>query len=321
MCGPSSCATTLDGSCASTELGSALAPRGGHAGRVDPLRWTDDLPPLRAPLLVTAFEGLFDVGGAATGALASLRSSNALPVGEIDADPFFDFTERRPVVRIDDDGRRVIDWPTNRIHILTNASGARDLVLSDGVEPHLMWRTFSETIHDVAVAVDAAMVITLGAMIAEIPHTRPPTITGSTTDPDLATLMRLDQPSYQGPTGVIGVLHQHLEAQGVPAVSLRVAVPHYVSGTPNPKASRALLERFERVTGVRTPWASLDQDARDWETRVDAAMQDDDEVALYVRRLEERYDRSTAAALPDADDLAAEFERFLRQQGNEGETL
>ena len=284
---------------------------------MDPLRWTDDLPPLRAPLLVTAFEGLFDVGGAATGALTSLRNREAVPIGEIDADPFFDFTERRPVVRIDDEGRRVIDWPTNRIHILAGASDSRDLVLIDGVEPHLRWRTFSETIHEVAVAVDAAMVITLGAMVAEIPHTRPPTITGSTTDPELARLMRLDQPSYQGPTGVIGVLHQHLESQGVPAVSLRVAVPHYVSGAPNPKASRALLERFERVTGVRTRWAGLDREAQEWAQRVDAAMEDDDDVARYVRRLEERYDRRTEAAIPDGDDLAAEFERFLRQQGDD----
>ena len=284
---------------------------------MDPLRWTASVPDLRAPLLVTAFEGLFDVGGAATGALASLRRGDTTPIGEIDADPFFDFTERRPTVRIGDDGRRVIDWPGNQIHTLPGAPDSRDLVLIEGVEPHLLWRTFSETIHRVAVAVDAAMVITLGAMVAEVPHTRPPSITGSTTDAELAALMRLDQPSYQGPTGVIGVLHQHLEAEGVPAVSLRVAVPHYVSGAPNPKASRALLERFERITGVATGWSDLDEEARDWEGRVNAAMEDDDDITHYVRRLENRYDQRTEAAMPDGDDLAAEFERYLRHQGDD----
>ena len=281
---------------------------------MDELRWTAAQPDLRAPLLVTAFEGLFDVGGAATGAVQALRRGPTVELGSIDADPFFDFTELRPTVRIADDGRRVIDWPENRIDALPLPDESRDLVVLDGVEPHLMWRTFSRAVATVAERVGAAMVITLGAMIAEVPHTRPPTITGSTTDPDLARAMRLDQPSYQGPTGVIGVLHHHLEEVGVPAVSLRASVPHYVSGSPNPKASRALLERFERVTGVRTRWADLDDEAREWEARVDAAMEEDDDVVHYVRRLEERFDQRTQAEIPDADDLAAEFERFLRQQ-------
>ena len=179
----------------------------GHAGLVTVLQWTADLPSLRSPILVTAFEGLFDVGGAATGAIESLRGTGGIEVGVIDADPFFDFSERRPEIRIADDGRRVIDWPDHRIHVLALPDQSRDLVLVEGVEPHLLWRTFSDAITEVATAVDAAMVVTFGAMIAEVPHTRPPTITGSTTDADLAAVMRLDRPSYQGPTGVIGVLH------------------------------------------------------------------------------------------------------------------
>ena len=151
-------------------------------------------------------------------------------------------------------------------------------------------------------------------MIAEVPHTRPPTITGSTTDADLAAVMRLDRPSYQGPTGVIGVLHERLERAGIPAVSLRASVPHYVSGSPNPKASGALLERFERITGLPTSWADLEDEARAWERRVNQAMADDDDVTGYVRRLEEHYDRRAESSIPNADDLAAEFERFLRQQ-------
>ena len=278
------------------------------------VRWTADLPPLRSPILVTAFEGLFDVGGAATGAVESLRGTGATQVGHIDGDEFFDFTEHRPTIRLSDDGRRRIEWPDHRVHTLELDDEARDLVLVDGIEPHLRWRGFSDAVATIAETVEAAMIVTFGAMIAEVPHTRPPTITGSTTDPDLAAVMRLDQPSYQGPTGVIGVLHEHLERRGIPAVSLRASVPHYVSGSPNPKASQALLERFERITGLPTEWASLDVEAREWEARVDEAMADDDDVVAYVRNLERRYDQRTESTLPNADDLAAEFERFLRQQ-------
>lgn len=281
---------------------------------MEQLIWNDEAAPnLRRPILVTAWDGLFDVGGAATGAVEVLRGGTATRVGHVDADEFFDFNERRPHVRLDDDGRREIVWPHNDIYALPLDGRDRDLVLMDGVEPHLRWRTFVDAVVEVIRRYNVKMVVTLGAMIAEIPHTRPPAITGSTTDAELADLMRLDRPTYQGPTGVVGALHEHLDRIGVPAVSLRASVPHYVSGAPNPKASRALLERFERVTGLPTRWADLDAAAREWEARVDEAMADDDDIAHYVRRLEERYDTQTASSIPNADDLAAEFERYLRQ--------
>ena len=272
---------------------------------------------LRSPILVTAWDGLFDIGGAATGAVEALRGDSATKVAHIDPDEFFDFNERRPHVRIGPDRRRRIEWPHNDIYALPLAGRDRDLVLMEGVEPHLRWRTFVDAIVEVVLRLDVKMVVTLGAMIAETPHTRPPSITGSTTDAALGELMRLDRPSYQGPTGVVGALHEHLDRIGVPAVSLRAGVPHYVSGSPNPKASRALLERFERVTGLPTGWADLDGEARDWEARVDEAVADDDEAIRYVRHLEERYDDRTASSLPNADDLAAEFERFLRRHDND----
>jgi proteasome assembly chaperone (PAC2) family protein len=268
---------------------------------------------LRSPILVTAWDGLFDVGSAATGAVEVLRRGTATKVGYIDADEFFDFNERRPRVEIGDDGHRRVIWPHNDIYCLPLDDRDRDLVLMEGVEPHLRWRTFVDAVVEVVRRFDVKMVVTLGAMIAETPHTRPPAITGSTTDPELAELMRLDRPSYQGPTGVVGALHEHLDRIGVPAVSLRASVPHYVSGSPNPKASRALLERFERVTGLPTGWAELDSDAQDWEVRIDDAMADDAEILRYVRRLEERYDTQVSSSIPNADDIAAEFERFLRQ--------
>ncbi len=285
---------------------------------MDALRWTADrLPELRAPILVAAFEGLFDVGGAATGAVAALRDGDAVEVAQIDPDPFFDFTERRPIVHIDDHGKRVLEWPESRVHCIALADREHDLVLLEGVEPHMLWRPFSDAVAEIVNRLDVALVVTLGAMIAEVPHTRPLAVTGSTTDANLATALRLDRPSYQGPTGVIGVLQERLDRDRVPAVSLRVNVPHYVSGTPNPKASRSLLERFERVTGLPTGWADLDEEARDWEARVDEAMDDDEDIGRYVSRLEQRFDTQAESSLPNADDLAAEFERFLRQQDDQ----
>lgn len=281
---------------------------------MDPLTWTTDpLPDLRAPILVAAFEGLFDVGRAATGAVEALSEGAAVEVAHIDSDPFFDFTEQRPIARIDHDGARVIHWPGSRVYCLPLPERSRDLVLVEGVEPHLLWRTFSDTIATIAERLGAAMVVTLGAMIAEVPHTRPLGVTGSTADPQLADALRLDQPSYEGPTGVVGVIQERLARDNMPAVSLRVRVPHYVSGSPNPKASRSLLERFERVSGLPTRWSDLDEEARDWEGRVNRAMADDDDMIRYVGQLEERFDRQAASSLPNADDLAAEFERFLRQ--------
>ena len=185
------------------------------------------------------------------------------------------------------------------------------------MEPHLRWRTFVDVVVEIVRHYDVKLVVTLGAMVAEIPHTRPPTITGSTTDAELGSVLRLDQPSYQGPTGVVGALHERFERLGMPAVSLRASVPHYVSGAPNPKASRALLERFERVTGLPTGWAELDAEAREWEARVDEAMAEEDDIVHYVRRLEQRYDERASQSLPSPDDLAAEFERFLRQQDDD----
>ena len=282
------------------------------------LLWHHDPPRvLRSPILVTAWDGWFDVGGAATGAVEAMRGPDATHLASIDADEFFDFSERRPNLRLGSHGHRVVDWPANDVHCLALDNRDRDLVLIDGVEPHLRWRTFVDTVLEVIERLDVKLVVTLGAMIAEVPHTRPPTITGSTTDAKLGKLLRLDQPSYQGPTGIVGALHQRLDAADIPAVSLRASVPHYVSGAPNPKASRALLERFERVTGLPTQWAKLDKETQEWESRVNEAMTDNDEIVQYVRVLEERYDTQAKSSLPTRDDLAAEFERFLRQHDND----
>lgn len=284
---------------------------------MEPLVWHQDPPrKLRSPILVAAFEGWFDVGEAATGAVRAFRTEQSTHLGDIDPDIFFDFTRQRPDTKLTPDLDRYVVWPRNEIHSAPVLSHDRDLLLIEGVEPHLMWGTFVDSIIELAVRLEVAMVVTLGAMVAETPHTRPPLVTGSTTDPRLAEILRLDQPSYQGPTGVAGVLHTRLEGSGIPAVSLRVPVPHYVTGVSNPKASRALLERFERITGIPTRWSSLDEEVTEWEARIDEAMVDDHNLISYLHHLEAQYDAQAESMIPSPDDIAAEFERYLEQHGD-----
>ncbi len=276
--------------------------------------WEETLPELRSPMLVTAFQGWFDVGGAATGALEWLSErSDAIKVAHIDPEEFFNFAEQRPDVRLRDDRREIV-WPSNDVFVLRPPDGQHDLVLVVGAEPQLSWRTYTDIIVELSSRSGASTLVTVGAHIADIPHTRPFLVTGSSADPGLAKAWGLDRPTYEGPTGIVGVLHERFERLSVPAVSLRVAVPHYVSGAPNPKGARALLERFERVTGIPTGWPELDEAAEEWEQRVNDAMNSDDDVVAYVRRLEARADARAKRSVPSPDDLGAEFERFLRQQ-------
>ncbi len=284
-------------------------------GAVSFLVWESTLPELQSPMLVTAFKGWFDMGGAATGALEWLSEHNeSSRIAQIDPDEFFDFSQLRPQVQLRD-GRREISWPTNEVYALRSRDSERDLVMVVGSEPHLRWRAFADTIVELATSCEASILLTVGSHIADIPHTRPFVVAGSTADAALAKSWRLDSPSYEGPTGVVGVLHERFESLDVPAVSLRVAVPHYVSGAPNPKGSRALLERLERVTGLPTGWADLDRAAEEWEERVNEAMRSDDDVVNYVRNLEVRADARAEQSVPSPDDLGAEFELFLRRQG------
>ena len=295
---------------------SGCDPR--HAWGVSYVVWEATLPRLRSPMLVVAYQGWFDVGGAATGALEWLSErSDSIRVAHIDPEEFFNFAEQRPTVRLRDERRDII-WPTNDVHVLRPPDARHDLVLVVGAEPQLRWRTYAEVIAELASRSQAVALVTVGAHIADIPHTRPFGVTGSTTDAGLAEAWGLGRPSYEGPTGIVGVLHERFGRLGVPAVSLRVAVPHYVSGAPNPKGARALLERFERVTGLPTGWAELDEAAAEWEQRVNDAMNSDDDVVAYVKRLEARADARAKRSVPSPEDLGAEFERFLRQQEGSG---
>ena len=284
---------------------------------MEELRWTADdqlAAGLDSPILVVAFRGLFDAAGSATSAVEWLAERlDSVQVGDVDPETFFDFTQERPVVEFDDHDVRWIRWATNRVLAVRTAEGQRDLVLVSGVEPHLRWRTFTEALLEAATRSGSRMVVTLGSMSGMSPHTRPPAVTGSSTNRDLADRLGLDRPSYQGPTGVVGVLHDTLDRAGVPVISLRVSVPYYLPDSPNPKATRALLRRFEQVSGIDTAHADLDGPAAEWQSRVEQAVAGDDEVRDHVRLLESQVDQSEDL-MPRGDDLAAELEAFLREQ-------
>ena len=284
---------------------------------MEELRWTADdqlAAGLDRPILVVAFRGLFDAAGSATSAVEWLAERlDSVQVGDVDPETFFDFTQERPVVEFDDHDVRWIRWATNRVLAVRTAEGQRDLVLVSGVEPHLRWRTFTEALLEAATRSGSRMVVTLGSMSGMSPHTRPPAVTGSSTNRDLADRLGLDRPSYQGPTGVVGVLHDTLDRAGVPVISLRVSVPYYLPDSPNPKATRSLLRRFEQVSGIDTAHADLDGPAAEWQSRVDQAVDGDEEVRAHVRRLESQVDQSEDL-MPRGDDLAAELEAFLREQ-------
>lgn len=269
--------------------------------------------PLQRPIAVIALAGLFDVGGAATAAVDWLRTlHDSVAVASIDPEEYFDFQQQRPLVEIDDDGSRRIQWPENVWHGATTGD-SHDLLLLSGIEPHLRWRTFCESMLAVIHDLGAEMVVTLGSSLGMAPHTRPLEVVGSAVNPTLASRLGLGSPSYQGPTGVIGAFNDVLDRSGIPVISLRVSVPHYVQGSPNPKATQALLRRFALVTGVTTGAHELDEAAQEWSERVDEAVRDDREIQSYVAQLERQIDES-ADLMSGADDLVDEVERFLREQ-------
>ncbi len=276
------------------------------------LNWTE-IPTLRRPLLLAAFEGIFDAAESATSALKWICDrSESSPMAEIDPEVFFNFQETRPMARLAADGTRVIDWPKTEVHAARTES-SRDLVVMTGIEPHLRWNSFADHVVEVARRSGCEMVVTVGALVSMVPHTRPFSVTGSAQHPELVRRLNLSKPSYEGPTSLAGVINERLEQANIPVIALRVAVPHYVPGPPNPKATRALLRRLQHTTGVTTDYEELDQDVVEWSARVDQAVASDDESQEYVARLERQVDNDEEL-LPSGDDLAAELEAFLRDQ-------
>ncbi|BAK35637.1 hypothetical protein MLP_26230 [Microlunatus phosphovorus NM-1] len=271
---------------------------------------------LRDPVVVAAFSGWNDAGNAASAAIEHLSDAyQAELVIELDPDDFYDYQVNRPETSITEDGERVITWPTTRIKI-AQLAGGRDLILVDGIEPNLRWRQFCALLTSALRSANPSMVILLGALLADTPHTRPVPVTCTTRDPELMDRYGITESSYEGPTGIVGVLSDLLPKAGLSTLSVWAAIPHYVAHPPCPKATLAILSQLERVLDVPLDLGELPELARAWERGVDELAADDSEVAEYVSQLEEQTD---AAELPEAsgDAIAAEFERYLkRRQGN-----
>jgi hypothetical protein len=282
----------------------------------DELSWYEE-PILHRAVLIAAFTGWFDIAGGATAAVRHLGGDDGLLLAAIDPDGFFDFTARRPTVSLDDDGQRVISWPANEIRLGGNGrggNGSHDLVLLAGEEPNLRWETFAGLVVEVVERLRCEMVVTVGTVADTQPHTRNPLVFGSSTNDALASRLGLSRPRYQGPTGVVGVLHDRLDRAEVPAISLRAPVPHYLAATPNPKSTVALLQHLEHVLGVSTGHGKLADEVTAWDLRHQEAVEADPDAPGYVRQLEAVHDQRLNAAVASEGDLAAELDAFLREQ-------
>lgn len=276
----------------------------------------EDVPELVDPVLIAAFEGWNDAGEAATAVVRHLTDVwDAEVVAAFDPEDYYDFQVNRPRVAIED-GRRLLSWPTTRILVATETGFDRDVVLVQGIEPSMRWRAFCIELLELAEQLGVTTVVTLGALLADVPHSRPIPVTATSDDEDAIHRFDVEASRYEGPTGIVGVLSHTASDAGVPAVSAWAAVPHYAGGAPSPKATLSLLRRIESLLGVTIPHGELEEDARAWERGVDELAQSDEEVAEYVQSLEEAQD---TAELPEAsgDAIAREFERYLR--GKDGE--
>ena len=288
---------------------------------METLIWETDPPELRSPILVCSFRGWNDAAGAASTALATVAASlDAELVASVDPEEFFDFQANRPMITLEGGQTRSIDWPANTLIAAEAPSAERDLLLLDGTEPNLRWRGFSEAIANAAERMGVEMVITLGALLAEVSHTLPVPITGLASDDDLVEELDLSRSTYEGPTGIVGVVHDMCRERGMSSASLWAAVPHYVAAVPNPKAALALLRRLEGLTGIAVDASELEEETTDYEDQVGRAVAANPEIEELVTRIEEQQAEQLTedgTDLPSADAIAREFQRFLRQRGGD----
>jgi predicted ATP-grasp superfamily ATP-dependent carboligase len=288
---------------------------------MQPLIWDRRPDGLRAPALVCAFQGWNDAGDAASSAVSFLASSlHASRFARVESEEFFDFQANRPCIRFTDAGKREIEWPGVEVFEALAPKAPRDLVLVQGIEPSMRWRAFCTQLIDLAEALGVQLVVSLGALLGDIPHTRPVALTGHASDPSLVERLEMHSSSYEGPTGIVGVLHTACVEAGLPSASLWASVPHYVAAATNPKAALALLRSAERLVGVSVDVSKLESAAADYERQVGLAVQSDPDIQAFVERLEraaESEQEASPSDVPSGDVLAREFQRFLRQRGGD----
>jgi proteasome assembly chaperone (PAC2) family protein len=279
------------------------------------------IPVLRSPVMVIAFSGWNDAGEAASGAASHLLGCWTDPafdvvpelIAEVDPEEFYDFQVNRPTVYVDDSSIRNLTWPGTQVFALATPTLSHDFIVVRGVEPSMKWKTFSSDLLDLADDCEVDLVITLGSMLADTPHTRPITVSGSGAHPDIATRLGVEISKYEGPTGILGVIQDSCIRRGIDAISLWAAIPHYASNSPSPKASLALVNALEDFLEVSIPQGDLPDEAVEWEAEVTELAKEDSDVSEYVKALEESKD---AVDLPEAtgESIARELERFLRRQ-------
>jgi proteasome assembly chaperone (PAC2) family protein len=290
---------------------------------MQPLQWDHRPDGLRAPALVCAFTGWNDAADAASTALTFV--GKALEAGRfatIDPEDFYDFQATRPRIKLVEGRTREIVWPAVELYEARVPRAPRDLVLLAGAEPSFRWRTFSKLVVDLAEVLGCQLVVTLGALLADVPHTRAVSITGLASDPELVARLGLETSSYEGPTGITGVLHTACQQAGIPSASLWAAVPHYVAAAPNPKAALALVRRLEGLVGVAVDASELETASADYERQVNIAVQGDPDVQAFVEQLEQAAGlgpTGETGSLPSGETIAKDLQRFLRQRGSEGE--
>jgi predicted ATP-grasp superfamily ATP-dependent carboligase len=286
-----------------------------------PLQWEYRPDRLRAPALVCAFRGWNDAADAASTAVTFVGSTlEARRFATLDPEEFYDFQATRPQVKLVEGETRQIVWPEVELYEARIPRAPRDLILMVGTEPSMRWRTFTNVIVELAEALGTQLVVTLGALLADVPHTRPVSVTGLASDPVLIARLGLNRTTYEGPTGIVGVLHAACQQGGLPSASLWAAVPHYIAATPNPKASLALVRKLEGLVGVAVDASELESAAAEYERQVNTAVQSDPDVQAFVERLEVAMSGDEPVdpgPLPSGDTIARDLQRFLRQRGGD----
>jgi proteasome assembly chaperone (PAC2) family protein len=283
----------------------------------DPVTEFDGLPVLRSPVAIAAFEGWNDAADASTAAVEHLEQIwSATAVAALDPEEFYDFQVNRPTVSLADGETRRIEWPTTRFAVAAPPGIDRDVVLIRGIEPSMHWRTFCDELLEICHSLDVSRVVLLGALLADVPYTRPLPISGSASDRAVAERYGLTLSRYEGPTGIVGVLQDAATRADLDAVSFWVHVPHYANNPPCPKATLALLHRVEEVLDLPVPTADLAEESAEWEARLRQAAEQDAELAEYVRELEERSGDAGIRPLT-GDEIAKEFEKYLRRRGGQ----